>query len=77
MVGDIPKLDIPLEYFFGGTIAQSLKEVAKNCHPFDTSFSIWDGFFFPLTVIENVIVPLGASSLKLLEDHLLHSKDFA
>jgi hypothetical protein len=30
-VGDISKLDIPLKYFFNGTIAHNLGEVAKHC----------------------------------------------
>jgi len=77
VVRDIPKLNIPLEYFSGGTIAQSLGEATKDCCLLDTSFSIWDGLFFPHTVIKNVIVSLGASSQKLLEDHILHLKDFA
>jgi hypothetical protein len=45
---DIPKLNIPLEYFFGGTIAQSLREVVKDYHPPDTSSSVWGELSFPL-----------------------------
>jgi hypothetical protein len=77
LVRDIPKLNIPQEYFSNGTIAQSLGEATKDYCPLDTSFSIWGGLFFPHTIIKNVIIPLGASSLKLLEDHLLHLKEFS
>jgi hypothetical protein len=31
-VGDILELDIPLKYFFDGTIAHNLREVAKHYH---------------------------------------------
>jgi hypothetical protein len=47
-------LDTPLEYFFGGTIAHNLGEVAKNRCPLDTSFSIQGGLFPPPFGTENV-----------------------
>jgi hypothetical protein len=39
-VREIPELDTPLDYFIGGILQHSSREVAENCHPFDTSFSV-------------------------------------
>jgi hypothetical protein len=44
--------------------------------PLDTSFLVRGGFFRPPTKTENVFVPSVTSSLKSLNDHFLHSKDF-
>jgi len=63
LLGNIPKLDITLEYFSSGTIAQSLKKVAKDHHPLYLSFFVWGEIFPPPIGIENLIAPLVLSSL--------------
>jgi hypothetical protein len=44
-VGDILELDIPLNYFFTGTIAHNLGEVAKHCCPLIFHFQYKVDFF--------------------------------
>jgi hypothetical protein len=48
LVSDISKLDTPLEYFFGGTIAHNLGEVATHCRPLILHFRYKVEFFFHL-----------------------------
>ncbi len=53
MIGDITKLDTPLEYFFDGNITQSPSEAAKDHAPLNTSFLVWGGLFPPPTETKN------------------------
>jgi hypothetical protein len=46
-VGEIPELNIPLDYFFDGILQHNSRKVAKIRCPLDTSFLVW-GEFFPL-----------------------------
>jgi hypothetical protein len=48
LIGDITKLDIPLEYFFDGNIAQSSSEAAKDHAPLIPHFWYGVDFFFHL-----------------------------
>jgi hypothetical protein len=67
LIGDITKLDTPLEYFFDGNIAQSPSKVAKDHAPPNTSYLVWGGLFPPPTRTKNVIVHLIMLSLKTLD----------
>jgi hypothetical protein len=46
LIGNVSKLDIPLEYFFGGTITQSLEP--KTITPFIHCFQSGVDFFLHL-----------------------------
>lgn len=70
-------MDIPPKYFSSGNIVQNSSEATKNQHPLDISFSIWGQLFPSLIETKNVLAPLILSSLKILEDHLFRSKEFA
>jgi len=65
-IGDISKLNTPSDYFSDGTITHCLREVAKDRHPPDTSFSVQGGFFPPPIKRQNVMAPSIVSSLKSL-----------
>jgi hypothetical protein len=58
LVGDISKLNTPFEYFSNGIILHSLGKAMEDCHPLDTSFSIWGGLFPPPMGTENTMAPL-------------------
>jgi hypothetical protein len=75
LIRNVSKLNIPLEYLFWWNYCTKLRKAAKNHHPLDTLFSIRGGLFPPPTKTKNVIVPSVVFSLKMLEDHLFHSKD--
>jgi hypothetical protein len=46
LVGDIPKMDTPSEYFSNGNLVHSLGEATEEQCLLNTSFSVWGGFFF-------------------------------
>jgi hypothetical protein len=77
LVRHIPKLDTPPKYFSSGNIAHNSSEPTKDCHHLNTSFLVRNGLFPPLMKTKNVLAPLVLSSLKILEDHLLRSREFA
>jgi hypothetical protein len=82
-VGEIPKMDTPLDLFSSGTHwPQSVVETTKTTQPHVTSFSIQVGLFpTPNNAYTKMqgskIVPSIVASLKSLEDHLFHSNSFA
>lgn len=69
-------MDTPLDWFFDEIFPHSLRKPIEHCHPLDTSFLVWGGFFPPPTRIEMAMAPLTTTSLKSLEEHLFLSKDF-
>jgi uncharacterized protein (UPF0303 family) len=60
-----------------GIHPHNLGEATENRHPLDISFLVHGGLFPPPIGTEATMALLVIFSLKSLEDHLLHSKDFA
>ncbi len=76
-IKDIAELDIPLKYFFDGTLPHNSKEAIEDYRPLNISFLVRNKLFPPPIGTKIIMVPLVLSSLKSLEDHLLHFKNFA
>jgi hypothetical protein len=69
LIGEILKLDIPLELFSVETLHIIDVRQLKITTPLIFHFYYWVDFFLHLPKIKNVIAPLVMSSLRTLEDH--------
>jgi hypothetical protein len=77
MIKDISELHIPPKYFFDGTLPHNSKEATEDYWPPNISFLVQNKLFPPPIGTKTITVPSILSSLKSLEDHLLHFKNFA